>query len=140
MKLLIKKLVPGATMPTRASPGSVGYDLYSTETMRIKSRERGIVSTGIAATIPMGVYGRIAPRSGLTVRHGIQTGAGVIDPDFTGELKVILFNHGTETFEIKQGDRVAQLILEKCETPLIEEVQEMKETQRGTRGFGSSGV
>lgn len=139
-KLLIKKLVPWATMPTRASPGSVGYDLYSTETMRIKSRERGIVSTGIAATIPMGVYGRIAPRSGLTVRHGIQTGAGVIDPDFTGELKVILFNHGTETFEIKQGDRVAQLILEKCETPLIEEVHEIKATQRGTRGFGSSGV
>lgn len=138
-KLLVKRLVPGAIVPTRASPGSVGYDLYSTETMRIKSRERGIVSTGIAATIPMGVYGRIAPRSGLTVRHGIQTGAGVIDPDFTGELKVILFNHGTETFEIKQGDRVAQLILEKCETPLIEEVQEMKETQRGTRGFGSTG-
>lgn len=139
MKLLIKKLSPGAIVPTRASPGSVGYDLYSTETMSIKAHERGIVSTGIAATIPMGVYGRIAPRSGLAVKHGIQTGAGVIDPDYTGELKVILFNHGTEKFDIKQGDRIAQLILEKCETPLIEEVQEIKDTQRGTRGFGSSG-
>ena len=139
MKLLIKKLSDNATIPTRASPGSVGYDLYSTENMSIGSRERGIVSTGIAATIPMGVYGRIAPRSGLAVKHGIQTGAGVIDPDYTGELKVILFNHGTEKFDIKQGDRIAQLILEKCETPLIEEVQEIKDTQRGTNGFGSSG-
>jgi dUTP pyrophosphatase len=139
MKLLIKKLSPNAITPTRASPGSVGYDLYSTETMSINARERGIVSTGIATTIPMGVYGRIAPRSGLAVKHGIQTGAGVIDPDYTGELKVILFNHGTERFDVKQGDRIAQLILEKCETPLIEEVSEIKDTQRGNKGFGSSG-
>ena len=139
MKLLIKKLSPNAITPTRASPGSVGYDLYSTETMSIGARERGIVCTGIAATIPVGVYGRVAPRSGLSVKHGIQTGAGVIDPDYTGELKVILFNHGTERFDIKQGDRIAQLILEKCDTPLIEEVQEINDTQRGTKGFGSSG-
>jgi len=139
MKLLIKKLSPNAITPTRASPGSVGYDLYSTETMSIGAHERGIVCTGIAATIPMGVYGRVAPRSGLSVKHGIQTGAGVIDPDYTGELKVILFNHGTERFDIKQGDRIAQLILEKCDTPLIEEVQEINDTQRGTKGFGSSG-
>ena len=101
--------------------------------------ERGIVNTGIAATIPIGTYGRIAPRSGLAVKHGIQTGAGVIDPDYTGELKVILFNQGSEKFEIKQGDRIAQLILEKCETPLIEEVTDIEDTERGTRGFGSSG-
>ena len=101
--------------------------------------ERGIVNTGIAATIPIGVYGRIAPRSGLAVKHGIQTGAGVIDPDYTGELKVILFNLGGERFEIKQGDRIAQLILEKCETPPIEEVTSIEDTERGTRGFGSSG-
>lgn len=139
MKLLIKKLSENAQIPTRASPGSVGYDLYSIEDMHILPYQRGIVCTGIAATIPMGVYGRIAPRSGLAVKHGVQTGAGVIDPDYTGELKVILFNHGSEKFEIKKGDRIAQLILEKCETPLIDEVEEIKDTQRGTRGFGSSG-
>ena len=139
MKLLIKRLSEDSIVPTRASPGSVGYDLYSTSNMFIPPLERGIVNTGIAATIPMGVYGRIAPRSGLAVKHGIQTGAGVIDPDYTGELKVILFNHGSEKFEIKQGDRIAQLILEKCETPLIEEVNAIKDTERGTRGFGSSG-
>ena len=139
MKLLIKKLSEHALIPTRASPGSVGYDLYSIEDMHILPYQRGIVCTGIAATIPMGVYGRIAPRSGLAVKHGVQTGAGVIDPDYTGELKVILYNHGSEKFEIKKGDRIAQLILEKCETPLIDEVEEIKDTQRGTRGFGSSG-
>jgi dUTP pyrophosphatase len=139
MKLLIKKLSEHALIPTRASPGSVGYDLYSIEDMHILPYQRGIVCTGIAATIPIGVYGRIAPRSGLAVKHGVQTGAGVIDPDYTGELKVILFNHGSEKFEIKKGDRIAQLILEKCETPLIDEVEEIKDTQRGTRGFGSSG-
>lgn len=139
MKLLIKRLSNNAIIPTRASPGSVGYDLYSTIDMYIPSMERGIVNTGIAATIPIGVYGRIAPRSGLAVKHGIQTGAGVIDPDYTGELKVILFNHGGEKFEIKQGDRIAQLILEKCETPPIEEVASIEHTERGTRGFGSSG-
>ena len=100
--LRIKRLTLEATLPTRASPGSVGYDLYSIENMTINACERGIVSTGICATIPHGVYGRIAPRSGLSVKHGIQTGAGVIDPDYTGELKVILFNHGSEPFEIKQ--------------------------------------
>ena len=121
--LRIKRLTLEATLPKRTSPGSVGYDLYSIENMTINACERGIVSTGICATIP----------------HGVQTGAGVIDPDYTGELKVILFNHGSEPFEIKQGDRIAQLILEKCETPLIEEVDELKETKRGERGFGSSG-
>lgn len=139
MKLIVKKISRDAIIPTRASPGSVGYDLYSTETTCIKAHERGVVNTGISVTIPDGVYGRIAPRSGLAVKYGIQVGAGVIDTDFTGEIKVILFNHGTEKFDIKQGDRIAQLILEKCETPLIEVVQELADTQRGTRGFGSSG-
>ena len=75
--LRIKRLTLEATLPTRASPGSVGYDLYSMENMTINACERGIVSTGICATIPQGVYGRIAPRSGLSVKHGIQTGAGL---------------------------------------------------------------
>ena len=139
MKLLIKRLSNNAIIPTRASPGSVGYDIYSTIDMYIPSMERGIVNTGIAATIPIGVYGRIAPRSGLAVKHGIQTGAGVIDPDYTGEVKVVLFNHGTEDFEIKKGDRIAQLILERCDTPMIKEIGLLEETLRGDGGFGSTG-
>ena len=137
--LQIKRLTLDATLPTRASPGSVGYDLYSLNDLCIQPNSRDIVSTGVCATIPMGCYGRIAPRSGLTVKYGIHVGAGVIDPDYTGELKVCLFNLGSVPFEIKKGDRIAQLILEKCETPLIDEVEEIKDTQRGTRGFGSSG-
>ena len=75
------------------------------------------------------VYGRVAPRSGLAAKHCINVGAGVIDPDYTGEIKVETDNHGLKDFEIKKGDRIAQLILEKCETPLIDEVEEIKDTQ-----------
>jgi len=76
----------------------------------------------------------------ISVKYGIHVGAGVIDPDYTGELKVCLFNLGNVAFEIKKGDRIAQLILEKCLTPLIEEVGELNKTMRGNRGFGSSGT
>tara|TARA_R100001198_G_C5120907_1_gene143722 strand:+ start:178 stop:615 length:438 start_codon:yes stop_codon:yes gene_type:complete len=138
--LQIKRLTLDATLPTRASPGSVGYDLYSLNDLVIQPNSRDIVSTGVCATIPLGCYGRIAPRSGLTVKYGIHVGAGVIDPDYTGELKVCLFNLGSVPFEIKQGERIAQLILEKCSTPLIQEVNELQKTMRANRGFGSTGT
>jgi len=138
--LQIKRLTLDATLPTRASPGSVGYDLYSLNDLVIQPNSRDIVSTGVCATIPLGCYGRIAPRSGLTVKYGIHVGAGVIDPDYTGELKVCLFNLGSVPFEIKQGERIAQLILEKCSTPLIQEVNELQKTMRANRGFGSTGA
>jgi len=140
MSLRVKKLHPDAVIPTRTSPHSVGYDLYSMEDIKIPSMDRRIVSTGVCATLPPGVYGRIAPRSGMTLKYGIQTGAGVVDPDFTGELVVVLFNFGSEDFEIKKGNRIAQMILERCETPLIEEVVELVETTRGNNGFGWSGA
>jgi dUTP pyrophosphatase len=138
--LQIKRLTLDATLQTRASPGSVGYDLYSLNDLTIQPNSRDIVSTGVCATIPLGCYGRIAPRSGLTVKYGIHVGAGVIDPDYTGELKVCLFNLGSVPFEIKQGERIAQLILEKCSTPLIQEVNELQKTMRANRGFGSTGA
>tara|TARA_B100000287_G_scaffold88039_2_gene80581 strand:- start:7872 stop:8294 length:423 start_codon:yes stop_codon:yes gene_type:complete len=140
MTLRVKKLHPDAVIPTRTSPHSVGYDLYSMEDITVPSMDRRIVSTGVCATLPPGVYGRIAPRSGMTLKYGIQTGAGVVDPDFTGELVVVLFNFGSEDFEIKRGNRIAQMILERCETPLIEEVIELTETERGDNGFGWSGA
>ena len=138
--LRIKRLTLDAIVPTRASPGSVGYDLYSLSDVVIEPHTREIISTGICATIPLGCYGRIAPRSGLSIKYGIHVGAGVIDPDYTGELKVCLFNLGSVSFEIKKGDRIAQLILEKCLTPLIDELTELKKTMRANRGFGSSGT
>lgn len=139
MSLGVKKLYYDSIIPTRGSYGAVGYDIYGNMDCVIRSSERELVSTGITIVLPSGVYGRIAPRSGLAVKYGIQVGAGVIDPDYTGEVKVILFNHGEKDFEVKKGDRIAQLILETCKTPPIEEIVIVEETDRGSEGFGSTG-
>lgn len=140
MSLKVKLLNSDASLPSRATSGSAGYDLKSSEDVLIKSRERGVVKTGISIEFPAGHYARIAPRSGLTVKKGIDVGAGVIDEDYEGEICVILFNHSNEDFVIAKGDRIAQLILEKISILEIEEVSEIRTTERGSNGFGSSGV
>lgn len=140
MNLRVRRLTHTATLPTRGTAGAVGYDLYASEDCIIPRGARAIVSTGIAMVIPTDCYGRVAPRSGLAAKHGIQVGAGVIDPDYTGEVKVVLFNHGESDFSILTGDRIAQLILERCETPPVQEVGTLEETDRGAGGFGSTGV
>ena len=81
----------------------------------------------------------MAPRSGLAVKHGIDVGAGVVDYDYRGPLGVVLFNFGQEPFEVKAGDRIAQLVLERIVTPAVEEVEELDSTERGAGGFGSTG-
>jgi dUTP pyrophosphatase len=140
MSLKVKKLTYDAIVPTRGSDGAVGYDLYSSEDAVVPNQAgRALVGTGITVVLPPGVYGRVAPRSGLAVKHCINVGAGVIDPDYTGEIKVVLFNHGLNDFEIKKGDRIAQLVLERCETPPIEEISIVEDTDRGSGGFGSTG-
>lgn len=140
MSLGVKKLCYDAIVPTRGSDGAVGYDLYSSEAATVPCQAgRALVGTGITVVLPPSVYGRVAPRSGLAAKHCINVGAGVIDPDYTGEIKVILFNHGEKDFEIKKGDRIAQLILERCETPPIEEISIVEDTDRGSDGFGSTG-
>ena len=140
MSLKVKKLTFDAIVPTRGSDGAVGYDLYSSEDAVVPNQAgRALVGTGITVVLPPGVYGRVAPRSGLAVKHCINVGAGVIDPDYTGEIKVVLFNHGMDDFEIKKGDRIAQLVLERCETPPIEEINIVEDTERGSGGFGSTG-
>jgi len=139
MSLGVKKLGYDSILPTRGSDGAVGYDLYSNCDGVIAKGERGVVSTGIAVSLPPGVYGRVAPRSGLAMKNGIQIGAGVIDPDYTGEISVIIFNMGDNDFEVKKGARIAQLILERCETPPVEEIGLLQETLRGEGGFGSTG-
>ena len=140
MSLRIKKLTYDAIIPTRGSGGAVGYDLYSTDEVVIPPTHRALIGTGVAIVLPPGVYGRVAPRSGLAVKNGIQVGAGVVDPDYTGEVKVVLFNHGDKDFEVKRGERVAQLVLERCETPDVEEIGLLEETERGAGGFGSTGA
>ncbi len=109
------KLRPDAIIPSKATPGAIGLDLYSVDNYFVLPGQRVVVSTGLRVILPEGVYGRIAPRSGLAVKHGLDVGAGVIDPDYTGELRVVLFNHDqTLPFLIKPGYRIAQLILEKA--------------------------
>ncbi len=135
----VKILDSDAILPKRATEGSVGYDLCSLYKITIPGHgTRACIPTGISLVIPSGCYGRIAPRSGLALNFGINVGAGVIDPDYRGEIKVILFNHGENDFVINQGDKIAQLILELVTTPEVIEVESLDETERGNQGFGST--
>ncbi len=108
--------------------------------MAIPPRGKALVPTAIALAIPEGYYGRVAPRSGLAHKHFIDVGAGVIDCDYRGPLGVILFNFGEAAFEVKRGDRIAQLILEKIGMATIRQVASLDDTARGAGGFGSTGV
>jgi dUTP pyrophosphatase len=106
----------------------------------VPARGKAIVKTGLAIAIPENTYARIAPRSGLAVKKFIDTGAGVVDYDYRGEVGVVLFNHSEEDFVVSTGDRVAQLILERISMADCVEVDELFETERGAGGFGSTGV
>ena len=138
--LRFKLLSSTATVPTRATKYSAGYDLYSNESVLVRARERAVIKTGISVAFSSECYGRIAPRSGLAAKYGIDVGAGVIDSDYRGEIMVLLFNHSVLPVEIKQGDKIAQLILEKIRLDEIQVVTELDSTERGEKGFGSSGV
>lgn len=135
-----KKLHKDAQLPTRGSEGSAGLDVYCIERVDIPAGRQAVLPTGIAVAIPYGYYGRIAPRSGLAVKHGIQVHAGVVDSDYRGEIKVALINHGDSTVEFKPGDRIAQMIIERCAMALVPSwVPELLETERGAGSFGSTG-
>ncbi|KAF5019577.1 hypothetical protein F66182_8408 [Fusarium sp. NRRL 66182] len=137
--LRIKKLSDKGRLPTRGSAFAAGYDIYAARDTTIPARGKALVDTDISMAVPVGTYGRIAPRSGLASKHFIDTGAGVIDADYRGQVKVLLFNHNESDFEVKEGDRIAQLILERIYTPEVAEVQELEESVRGAGGFGSTG-
>lgn len=105
--LKIKKLVPHAELPYKGSALAAGYDIVSAEDSIVKSKDKLLVSTGISMAIPEGYYGRVAPRSGLAVKNFIDVGAGVVDSDYRGEVKVLLFNFSETDFSVKRGDRIA---------------------------------
>jgi deoxyuridine 5'-triphosphate nucleotidohydrolase len=139
-KLLVKRLKNNAKIPTKGSEFTAGHDIYSIEEKEIPSGGSPPISTGISITIPNGTYARIAPRSRLAVKNMIGVGAGVIDADYRGEVKVLLFNHRKQSFLVKDGDRIAQLLLEKIKNINTEEVEKLDETSRGGQGFGSSSI
>ena len=124
----------------RSTKGTIGYDLCASQNCTIPTRGKGLVETGLEISFPVGLYARIASRSGLALKMFIDVGASVVDLDYCGKVGVFLFNHGDQDFEVKMGDRIAQLILEKIDTPPVEEVQGLEDTKRGTGGFGSTRV
>ena len=132
------KLSDKACTPVRATCLAAGYDLASTSTEVIAPGGRLLISTGIALSLPPDTYARIAGRSGLALKHGICVGAGVIDADFRGEVKCLLFNHGDQPFYISSGQKIAQLIVTPVRHPVFIKVDSMKMTDRGSCGFGST--
>ncbi|XP_065139915.1 deoxyuridine 5'-triphosphate nucleotidohydrolase, mitochondrial isoform X1 [Paramisgurnus dabryanus] len=140
MVLKIAKLTENATTPTRGSNLAAGYDLYSAYDYSVAPMDKVLVKTDLQIAVPHGYYGRVAPRSGLAVKNFIDVGAGVVDEDYRGNLGVVLFNFGKEPFEVKKGDRIAQLICERICYPELQELKTLDETERGVNGFGSTGT
>jgi dUTP pyrophosphatase len=141
MTLRFERTCKEARVPTKATPGSAGFDLYSAEDVVISPGNRAKVNVGIRIAVPEGCYGRIAPRSGLAYKHFIDVGAGVIDSDYRGDVSVLLFNFSETSFEVKKGDRIGQLIIEKIlNCNLLECTLLPGSTQRADQGFGSSGL
>ncbi|XP_056098785.1 deoxyuridine 5'-triphosphate nucleotidohydrolase-like isoform X1 [Rhinichthys klamathensis goyatoka] len=138
--LKFAKLTENATTPSRGSDRAAGFDLYSAYDYSIGPMDKALVKTDIQIAVPHGYYGRVAPRSGLAVKHFIDVGAGVVDEDYRGNLGVVLFNFSKEPFEVKKGERIAQLICERICYPELQELQTLDETVRGASGFGSTGT
>ena len=139
-ELEITLLSPTATMPTRGSEGAAGYDLYAAESVCVNGCGRALVSTDVSMAIPVGYYGRIAPRSGLSVKTGLIVNAGVIDSDYRGIIKVLLQTQNNDPVEIKCGERIAQIIFEKIGVFTLVKVESLDNTVRGGGGFGSTGT
>jgi dUTP pyrophosphatase len=138
--LSVVLLNPNATIPTRGSSGAAGYDLYSCgNNFSVEPFGNALISTGIAMRIPEGYYGRIAPRSGFSVRTSLIVNAGVIDSDYRGEIKVLLQNPTATRVSIGNGERIAQIIFEKIGLFELTRIDSLDETTRGSSGFGSTG-
>jgi dUTP pyrophosphatase len=129
----------GGSLPEYASTGAAGADLRASEAVTIAPGARAAVPTAVRLQIPPGHVGLVWPRSGLAVRHGIDTLAGVIDSDYRGEVRVVLVNHGDEPFLVARGDRIAQLLVQRVERAAFAAVPAIDDTDRGGGGFGSTG-
>lgn len=133
------RLDSAATLPTRGSSQSAGLDLYSIEDVAIGPGQRALVRTGLAVAIPESHYGRIAPRSGLALRAGLDVLSGVIDADYRGEIGCLLYNTGDQTINLPAQSKICQLIIEKIVMPTPVWADDISKTERGSGGFGSTG-
>ena len=142
VEILVQRLDAELALPERAHPGDAGVDLRSTVDLALKPGERAIVPTGIAVAIPPGYAALVQPRSGLAARHGLGlvNAPGLIDSGYRGEIKVIAINlDPAESFEVRRGDKIAQLVIYPVPAIAWREVEELPASDRGPSGFGSSG-
>ena len=139
LTLQVKRLSDEAHLPTKGSALAARYDLYSAEAGVILAQGTALLDTKLAIALLEGTYGRIAPHSGLASKFMINVGAGVIDADYRGSIKVLLFNHSGNSFTVQKGDRIAQLIIEKIASVPITETDSLDNTVCGDAGFGSTG-
>jgi dUTP pyrophosphatase len=137
--LRFKQLDPSAVLPKRGSVLAAGLDLCGIEDLEIAPKQRVMARTGLAVAIPPGFYGRVAPRSGLAAKNGLDVLAGVIDSDYRGEIVCVLYNTGDEIIKLPAGSKICQLIIEQIITPEAAWATDLDETARGAGGFGSTG-
>jgi dUTP pyrophosphatase len=137
--LRFKQLDPRAVLPKRGSVFAAGLDVCGIEEVEIAPKQRAMARTGLAVAIPPEFYGRVAPRSGLAAKNGLDVLAGVIDSDYRGEIVCVLYNTGDETIKLPAGSKICQLIIEQIITPEAAWATDLDETARGTAGFGSTG-
>ena len=137
--LRFKQLDQRAVLPRRGSARSAGLDIYSIEDLEIGPRQRVAARTGLAVAIPAGFYGRVAPRSGLAAKNGLDVLAGVIDSDYRGEVRCLLYNTSDEKIILPAGNKICQLIVEQIIMPEAVWATDLEETVRGAGGFGSTG-
>ncbi|MDB5677673.1 dUTP diphosphatase [Sphingomonas bacterium] len=144
IRIEIKRLPNGGglPLPAYATSGAAGMDVVAAESLRLAPGTRHAVATGFAMAIPDGYEVQVRPRSGLALKHGVTclNTPGTIDQDYRGEIKVILANLGDEPFEIARGDRIAQLVPAPVQRAMLDEVEQLGDTDRGSGGFGSTGV
>jgi dUTP pyrophosphatase len=136
--LRFKQLDPRAVLPRRGSALAAGLDICSIEVVELQPKQRAMVRTGLAVAIPPGFYGRVAPRSGLAAKNGLDVLAGVIDSDYRGEICCVLYNTGDEIITLPAGSKICQLIVEQIITPEAAWVNDLDATARGAGGFGST--
>lgn len=135
----IKKLKPEATIPSYAHPGDAGMDLHSCEDYILKPGERKLFGTGLSFQLPEGYVSLFWDKSGLAFKNGVTVLAGVIEHSYRGEYGVVLLNTSQENFEVKKGQKIAQVLIQPICTAQVEQVEELSETKRGEGGFGSTG-
>lgn len=131
-------LEPGAKMPTKAHETDAGYDIYTPHELYVKAGESGAVHTGVHMIIPKGWCGMVMSKSGLNTKHDIKT-TGLVDADYTGEIIIKVQNHGVKDYHFHRGEKVTQIVIMPVTDTIFHEITELPDTERGSKGFGSSG-